>query len=249
VHEYAVGKADHVPGGYEYDEDGHYHVCATCGERIDSAEHEYGEENITKTPTCTEEGEAERVCSVCGYVHKYALEKTGHTPGEYQHDENGHYRVCTACGEVLDPAEHEYGEERVITAPTCTEDGEAEKVCAVCGHSHRYVLEKTGHVPGELCRDGSGHWHVCANCGEVLDKEDHEYDDEYDPTCGVCGYVRAVRGDVNGDGKINNKDIAALFAYISSDGEDADPDVYDFNVDGKINNKDIVAMFRYVSSQ
>ncbi|MBO4422516.1 MAG: hypothetical protein J5879_03690 [Clostridia bacterium] len=56
------------------------------------------------------------------------------------------------------------------------------------------------------------------------------------------------RGDVNGDGKINNKDVVALFRYVSSGATDADPAIYDFTEDGKINNKDVVSLFRYVSS-
>ncbi|MBO4422384.1 MAG: leucine-rich repeat protein [Clostridia bacterium] len=60
--------------------------------------------------------------------------------------------------------------------------------------------------------------------------------------------VTALLGDVTGDGKINNKDVVALFRYVSSDETGGDPAVYDFNGDGKINNKDVVALFRYVSS-
>ncbi|MBO4423786.1 MAG: hypothetical protein J5879_10115, partial [Clostridia bacterium] len=126
-YKYTLPKTGHTQGGYEYDEDGHYHVCATCGERLDSAEHEYGEENITKAPTCTEEGEAERVCTVCGYVHKYAVGKADHVPGGYEYDEDGHYHVCAMCGERIDSAGHEYGEEDITKAPTCTEEGEAER--------------------------------------------------------------------------------------------------------------------------
>ncbi|MBO4422519.1 MAG: InlB B-repeat-containing protein [Clostridia bacterium] len=60
--------------------------------------------------------------------------------------------------------------------------------------------------------------------------------------------IVTLKGDVNGDGKINNKDVVALFRYVSSGESGADMDVYDFNGDGKINNKDVVALFRYVSS-
>ena len=60
--------------------------------------------------------------------------------------------------------------------------------------------------------------------------------------------VTALLGDVTGDGKINNKDVVALFRYVSSDETGGDPAVYDLTGDGKINNKDVVALFRYVSS-
>lgn len=57
------------------------------------------------------------------------------------------------------------------------------------------------------------------------------------------------KGDINGDGKLNNKDVASLFRYLSSGKDDGDISVYDYNEDGKINNKDVVALFRYVSSR
>ena len=60
--------------------------------------------------------------------------------------------------------------------------------------------------------------------------------------------IVTLKGDVNGDGKINNKDVVALFRYVSSGEIGADLTIYDFNDDSKINNKDVVALFRYVSS-
>jgi hypothetical protein len=54
------------------------------------------------------------------------------------------------------------------------------------------------------------------------------------------------KGDINGDGFKNNKDVIALFRYVSS----IDPQYaakYDINSNGKINNKDVVALFRKVS--
>ena len=58
-----------------------------------------------------------------------------------------------------------------------------------------------------------------------------------------------LQGDINGDGKVNNKDVVSLFRYVSSGAADGDPRVYDVTGDGKINNKDVVALFRAVSSQ
>ena len=57
-------------------------------------------------------------------------------------------------------------------------------------------------------------------------------------------------GDVNGDGKVNNKDVVALFKFLNNvyTEDDVIVDACDFNCDGKINNKDVVALFRYVSS-
>ena len=56
-------------------------------------------------------------------------------------------------------------------------------------------------------------------------------------------------GDVNKDGKVNNKDVVALFRYVSSqDASKVDVKACDCNGDGKENNKDVVHLFRYVSN-
>ncbi len=39
--------------------------------------------------------------------------------------------------------------------------------------------------------DADKHWHECS-CGAKTDEAEHEYDDEQDTTCNVCGYVRTV---------------------------------------------------------
>ena len=55
------------------------------------------------------------------------------------------------------------------------------------------------------------------------------------------------RGDFNGDGEVDNKDVVTLFRYISANSESTDP-IYDFNDDGGVNNKDVVSLFRAVSA-
>jgi len=54
------------------------------------------------------------------------------------------------------------------------------------------------------------------------------------------------KGDVNGDGVKNNKDVTELFNYVSEDNEYAAK--YDINSNGKINNKDVFTLFKKVSA-
>jgi hypothetical protein len=56
------------------------------------------------------------------------------------------------------------------------------------------------------------------------------------------------KGDVNGDGSLNNKDVVALFRLVSAGGAAATVEKCDINGDNNVNNKDVVALFRYVSS-
>ena len=55
----------------------------------------------------------------------------------------------------------------------------------------------------------------------------------------------STKGDINGDGSVDNKDVVLLFRYVS--GSSAYDPLYDYNEDGAVDNKDVVALFRVVS--
>lgn len=56
-----------------------------------------------------------------------------------------------------------------------------------------------------------------------------------------------VKGDVNGDGELDNKDVVALFRYVSGGEKIEDESAYDINGDGGVDNKDVTALFRELS--
>ena len=57
-----------------------------------------------------------------------------------------------------------------------------------------------------------------------------------------------LKGDVNGDGALNNRDVVVLFRYLSGEEyEGFDVSAADVNGDGTVNNKDITTLFRIVS--
>ena len=57
----------------------------------------------------------------------------------------------------------------------------------------------------------------------------------------------AIPGDINGDGKVNNKDLALLQQYLSDWDVTVDTAVADVNDDGKVNNKDLALLQQYLS--
>ena len=59
--------------------------------------------------------------------------------------------------------------------------------------------------------------------------------------------VEKVCGDVNGDGKVNNKDLVRLMKYLSNWIVDVDTKALDINGDGSVNNKDLTRLFQYLS--
>ena len=60
--------------------------------------------------------------------------------------------------------------------------------------------------------------------------------------------ITYITGDVNGDGAVNNKDVVALFRYVSNSGGAAIVKASsDVNGDGAINNKDVAALFKLIN--
>lgn len=54
-------------------------------------------------------------------------------------------------------------------------------------------------------------------------------------------------GDINGDDRVNNKDLTRLFQFLSGWKVDVTPEALNTNGDQKINNKDITRLFKYLS--
>lgn len=106
--------------------------------------------------------------------------------------------------------------------------------------------------PNKLYKRAGGTTYYFTQAGEVCD---HVYDDEYDPDCNACGAVREVPekpqytvGDLNGDGKVNNRDLALLQRYLNGWEVTVVEVAMDINTDGKVNNRDLAAMQRLLNS-
>ena len=93
--------------------------------------HTYGDWEVTKTPTCTENGERKRTCTVCGKVDTETMSRASHTYGEWEYVEGQEptctergrqVKKCTVCGDV-------WGYE---TAPALGHDYDEEGVCTRC---------------------------------------------------------------------------------------------------------------------
>ena len=60
--------------------------------------------------------------------------------------------------------------------------------------------------------------------------------------------ISYIPGDINGDDKVNNKDLTRLFQYLSNWDVEVNEAVLDVNGDGKVNNKDLTRLFQYLSN-
>lgn len=117
--------------------------------------HDYAVE-VTKEPTCTEEGEKTYTCD-CGDSYTEKIPAKGH------HFEDG---ICTDCGEK-DPYyhKHDYVEE-ITKEPSCTEEGEKTYTCE-CGDSYTEKIPMTEHHYGDD--------DICIDCGQSNPNHIHDY--------------------------------------------------------------------------
>jgi hypothetical protein len=74
---------------------------------------------------------------------------------------------------------------------------------------------------------------------------EHSFDSEADRDCSGCGYIRALRGDMNGDGAKNSADAIYLLRHILMPGVYPASQSADMNGDGVINSADSIYLLRH----
>lgn len=113
-------------------QEGHWRVCALCGAESEVLPHNPGEPATQENP---------QLCVDCHYWLQWPLSHV-HTHGEtWEHDENGHWQICTECQGNSEVQEHTWDEGTVILQPTATEEGTKKFRCTVCQE------EKTQSIP------------------------------------------------------------------------------------------------------
>ncbi|MGN1339801.1 MAG: chitobiase/beta-hexosaminidase C-terminal domain-containing protein, partial [Oscillospiraceae bacterium] len=106
-----------------------------------------------------------------------------HTNKTLKYDENKHWYYCSYCGADIEISVHSGG------TATCT----SKAVCEVCGQEYGTV-DSNNHtnVSSAWNYDGTGHWHICSDCGAQVGKEAHKSGGqataEKAEICTVCKY-------------------------------------------------------------
>lgn len=117
--------------------------------------HAFGDWNVSKEATCTQNGERVRVCSVCGMEEEDVIKASGHSLGAWSTVKaptctvNGSQsRSCSQCTFVetngLSAKGHSYGAEVVVKDPTQTETGMKTRTCGSCGDVVEEVIPVVG---------------------------------------------------------------------------------------------------------
>ena len=219
-------------------------VCDVCGYVRNDA-HVYTHMG-TIEPTCGEDGSEGYKCWECGKCEYVIIPATG------KHTYSGACDAeCNVCGQIRESVEtHQY----VLTeeiAVTCTIDGKKVYTCTNCGDSYTEIIPSEGHKYGIVitpptCEQGGYTTYTCSVCGDTqvdnrTDALGHAYDDAFDATCNVCGAEReaAVRGDVDGNGKVNNRDLGLLQKHLNGSAVDIAEAAADLDGNGKVNNRDL----------
>ena len=78
------------------------------------------------------------------------------------------------------------------------------------------------------------------NANIIFAKESPENPDDPTPT--------VTPGDLNGDGKLNSRDVIAMLKLVISPNPEVS-DVTDLNGDGKLNARDVIALMKLVLAQ
>ena len=189
---------------WKYDDTNHWQECS-CGEKLNVANHAYGEWRVTKPATETEEGSKARDCTVCDYVQTETIPmlKHEHSYGDWQKDETQHWKDCR-CGKKTEVGNHTFGDWTITKEPTTTETGSRERTCSICKYTQTETLPVHTHdVHDEAWKyDETQHWQECS-CGEKLNVANHTYGDwkvtkeateteagSRERGCAVCEYVQ-----------------------------------------------------------
>ena len=167
--------------------------------------HKWGEYTTVKAATCTEDGQQERVCSVCGEKQTKVI-KAAHTWGEYVVKQAAscsavgqEERECSVCHakeqREIEKLPHTFLAEAEdvwtpVSEPTCTEPGSHTHECQVCHEAVAEEIPATGHKY-EKVKDAEGQdtdedvvvWTTEPTC---------EHAGEGTKTCLVCHAVEAV---------------------------------------------------------
>ena len=123
-------------------------ALAGCEDK-DGCTHVWNDGEITTAATCTQDGVKTFTCTLCGETRTEVVGSSGHVASEtfVNTDPEGHYHVCSVCGEKTDDVQaHAFEDGEVIKQPSATEEGLQKIVCSVCGYESTKVLPPTSHT-------------------------------------------------------------------------------------------------------
>ena len=170
--------------------------CKDCGKKILSGQtiaktenHSWNQGEITKEPTCKEEGEKTFTCSICGNIKTEKVSTADHQHMEIRNQKNPTCKeagysgdtYCADCGVKISSGKtiaktknHNWDGGVITTEPTCTERGEKTFTCTICGNTDTKKVNATGHSYGAY---------------KVVKEPTNKRKGLKSKTCSVCGKI------------------------------------------------------------
>ncbi len=139
-------------GKYSSDEGSHWKQCS-CGEKIEEANHKFGEWIVTLPATTSTNGSREKRCNTCQYTIEEVIPMvdSGHihlfSPNYIKNGTN-HWRECE-CGFKKDEESHIYSLWENIEEATEIEDGIEKRRCSICGFEEMKVVQNKNRALGK----------------------------------------------------------------------------------------------------
>ena len=251
-----------------------YKVCSRCNystyNELPALGHDFGEWYETKTPTCLDNGTEQRDCARCdhseiretaslGHSYDYAVTKPTCT-------EKGFTTYVCHCGDIyvsdyVDALGHDYGGWYETKAPNCTENGTEQHDCARCGHFEVTDVSPLGHDlkvfrgKAPTCTEvGWYGYKSCARCDystyEEIPATGHSFHMGFCTSCNAPD-PDFMKGDLDGDGKVNAKDANILIRIVAGSLKPTElqEQTGDLNGDGLNNAIDANLITRIISGQ
>ena len=188
---------------------------------VPALEHQWNDGVVTREPTCTEEGVKTFTCSQCHNAKTEPIPALDHDWGEWEvktpateNTVGSKTRTCKRDSthtetQSIPKLNHTHNMEYHLAVDadcgTGTPGNIEYWVCSGCGKFFRDAdganeieLENTVIHPAHdldtaaWSFDVSSHWHACKKCGQPFESAPHDYDDDSDATCNICGYIRTI---------------------------------------------------------
>ena len=220
-----VPAADHKFGDWTPNNDGKTHSRFCSCNESETADHKFGEGEVTQAPTHEAVGEKKYTCSDCGYFYMEEVPAlTDHEWSDwYPAGYDVHSRSCRCNATETEYCRWDNG---VVTqAPTHYEEGVRTYTCPDCGNTRTESIAKTdGHTWSDWAamNDGANHIREC-KCG-ATETAEHNWgewgmSDEglYGHRCADCGAFEAMNFDAETPVNTTDNNNAANTNLTNSD--------------------------------
>jgi len=184
---------DHKYGSWtKVNDTTHKHTCSVCSKE-ETASHTWNSGTITKQPSCKETGVKTYTCTACNATKTESIAKTNdHTYGNWTKvNDTSHKHTCSVCSKE-ETANHTWNSGSITKQPSCKETGVKTYTCTGCnGTKTETIAKTTDHKYASIwTTDENGHWYTCSGCAEKGSYATHDFENDCDKDCSICGITR-----------------------------------------------------------